>query len=919
MIPASTLYLVAALIGALALVTLALAVFLPQAATAHHRCDNETENEPKLSSLAARVPVSEIRDGLIVRRDGSFCAGWECSGIATQFASAERLEAVSGTLDAFIKGIRHPEVEFQFRYLIDYETPRVLEGRKALGNCANSAAGWLEENRLSFWRAGIDGGQMRSIRLLVFVSWKPKHTWETRSAASRFAAALWQGLVQDGLRKLANSVRSALKETRTTALVQRNRKEHNRLVAQFNHILETYSLGLQAITPLRRLTESELVELVHHALNPTERQLPKVNKQASGLMNTDWFEGVRLLDLGGIAKTVVTLSELPEATFASLLRPLMALDFSSEVVLNVRVPDQAAKVRKLRVLLKKSLAFQLRKDGSRRRDFQAAALEKDTVDTLASAVTSSQRIVEIEMAVVISTSTVAHSSAEREKAEQDLAHRVESVLQACGQMNGARGYREETALLSTFIAFLPGVHGVRKTNRDFTLLSGQAADFIPIERPWTGTGDGKLAFLARTREGTLLRFDPFSPELSNGNILVTGKTGSGKSFLIKQLLLQLQVLNPRIAIVTKGADYRALVELLGGQYREISLRTSLVKNAWDLQGNSVEPDSAQIAGVASLAAHMSGKTGSDDSVMLNFLEKAVRMTYERLLAIGKTPRFSDLKWTLEHYPCENTMIEQLAQLVALKLNRWTGEGVYAQLFDRETSPEFEKAEDVICYDIDGLKESPELQTAVAFTVARAIDQQIGRKDTGGNLRPTIAVFDEVWAMLADPMLGAEILTAFRTARKRYGSIIAASQGIEDFVGTAESPHTVGLAILQNTESKLICAQLGELSRLRDVLHLSELALEAVKELRNVSGHFAESYMLVANQPESSTVIQLTATPFDYWASTSNPVETEFRHKFAQEHPELSALEVIYRLGINHPKGLASSSSKNRKEIHATAF
>ena len=78
-------------------------------------------------------------------------------------------------------------------------------------------------------------------------------------------------------------------------------------------------------------------------------------------------------------------------------------------------------------------------------------------------------------------------------------------------------------------------------------------------------------------------------------------------------------------------------------------------------------------------------------------------------------------------------------------------------------------------------------------------------------------------------------------------------------------------------------------------------------------------MLVANQPESSTVIQLTATPFDYWASTSNPLETDFRQKFAQEHPELSALEVIYRLGMDHPKGLASPSLKNRKEVYATAL
>src|SRR5438046_3060637 len=540
MIQDSTLHLVVALIGALALVTLALAVFLPQAASGRHCSESRTENEPELSLLAARVPISEIRDGCIVRRDGSFCAGWECSGIATQFASAERLEAVSSALDALIKGIRHPEIGLQFRYVIDYETSRVLEARKAL--------------------------------------------------------------------------------------VQRNREEHHRLAAEFHQILETYRVGLEAIAPVRRLSEPQLVELVYHALNPTDRQLPTTEKQSAALMNTDWFEGVRLLDLGGILKAVVTLSELPEATFASLLRPLTALDFSSEVVLNVRVPDQAAKTRELRVLLKKSLAFQLRKDGSRRRDFQAAALEKDTVDTLASAITSSQRIVEIELAAVVSTSAVARSSAEREKAEQELAQRVESVLQAFGQINGARGYREETALLPSFIAFLPGVHGVRKTNREFTILSSQAADFVPIETPWTGTHDGKQAFLTRARERTCLRFDPSSRELSNGNILVTGKTGSGKSFLIKQLLLQLQVLNPRIAIVTKGADYRALVELLGGQYREISLRTNLVKNTWDLQGNSGEPDSAQIAGVASLAAQMAGKNGSVVSVTLTFLQTGVRLT-----------------------------------------------------------------------------------------------------------------------------------------------------------------------------------------------------------------------------------------------------------------------------------------------------
>src|SRR5579871_5046915 len=505
MIEPATVHLIAALVGALAMLTLALAVFLPQSAAARAQSNSEFTNGKTFSSLAARIPVSEIRDDLIVRRDGSFCAGWECSGIATQFADAERLEAVSNSLDAFIKGIRHPEIELQFRYVISCESPEVLERRKTHSHCVNPSATWLEENRISFWRSAIDAGQMRSIRLLVFLAWKPTRTWDTRSGGSRFAAALWQGLARDGFGKLPNILRTALNEARTKALVQRNRQEHNRLVADFNQILETHRIGLEAITPVRRLTEPELVQLLYQSLNPADCRISHRPSKDS-LLNTDWSEGVRYLDLGGTLKAVVTLSELPEATFASLLKPLMALDCSSEIVLNVRVPNQAAKVRKLRRLLKKSLAFQLRKDGSRRRDFQAAALEKDTVDTLTSAVTSSQRLVEMELAVIVATSNIAHTTAQRETAEQELAQRVESVLQAMGQMNGARGYREDTALLPTFVSFLPGVQAVRRTNREFTLLSGQAADFAPIEVPWMGTHDRTPGFLTRTREGTLLRF-----------------------------------------------------------------------------------------------------------------------------------------------------------------------------------------------------------------------------------------------------------------------------------------------------------------------------------------------------------------------------------------------------------------------------
>jgi hypothetical protein len=294
MIQPSTIHLVAALIGALALLTLALAVFLPYS-SAKTRSEWVGSGQKEVASLAARIPVSEIRDNLIVRRDGSFCAGWECAGIATQFASAERLEAMSSSVDAFIKGFRHPEIELQFRYVIDHERPQILQDRNTFTNCVNSPAAWLEENRLSFWRSAIDAGQVRSIKLIALLSWKPTRTWETRSAMSRFAAALWGGLARQGFSKLPNVMRLALTEAKTKALVQRNRIEHNRLVTEFNQLLGTYSLGLEAITQVRRLREPELIDLLYQSFNPADRQPINRSRDLESLLNTDWSEGIRFL------------------------------------------------------------------------------------------------------------------------------------------------------------------------------------------------------------------------------------------------------------------------------------------------------------------------------------------------------------------------------------------------------------------------------------------------------------------------------------------------------------------------------------------------------------------------------------------------------------------------------------------------
>jgi len=161
-----------------------------------------------------------------------------------------------------------------------------LKNGSRLGNCANSPAAWFEENRL---RSGL-GHRCGSDALDRFWPSSPgnRSNLGTHSGVSRFAAAFWQGLVHHGFGKLGSVLRSAAQELGTRAIVQRNRQEHI-VSSRIQSILEPTASASKHYFG-RRLSEAQLLELVYHALNPAERQVPKVQDASALLTNTDWLK-----------------------------------------------------------------------------------------------------------------------------------------------------------------------------------------------------------------------------------------------------------------------------------------------------------------------------------------------------------------------------------------------------------------------------------------------------------------------------------------------------------------------------------------------------------------------------------------------------------------------------------------------------
>ena len=241
-----------------------------------------------------------------------------------------------------------------------------------------------------------------------------------------------------------------------------------------------------------------------------------------------------------------------------------------------------------------------------------------------------------------------------------------------------------------------------------------------------------------------------------------------------------------------------------------------------------------------------------------------------------------------------------AQLAAIKLRSWTGEkGVYSKLFDRPTTISLDNP--WLFFNVEQLSDDPRLETAMSLLIAHATAQRA----SGAAGRRSITVLDECWFLLDSPVLAPEVVQLFRTARKRNASVWGISQTAEDFVGTESSPRLHGAGIVKNSSTKIIGQQPGDMSALRDHLHLNETALNEIKHFSApVKGKSADALLVIGEKAETTHTIRMSPTPVDYWIMTTFARERVYRSWWLEQCRGLSRMETYRKLADDFPFGLA---------------
>src|SRR5712672_1984609 len=849
--------------------------------------------------LCEQLKVRDITDDLFIQVNGSFVAGYKVSGINSYYASDEERNRTKLALEALVRSLPERSMRMQARFEISEGVGDLLGRYNREQRNPSPVLQALDRQQADAWsKKDAEGFYLRHF-LHFYFNWDPRihhHSpvleWKKKMRGSSFSMS-------------------------ATKCIERGRREHEDLVAEFRRLMSGVQATLQSTgMTLSQMSGDDLFLEIKRALHPlgddrvpyrrpgTSVTYESARSQITNVNIEDELD--EYLKIGGLLYSFISLKDLPDATFPGVLRELVVIDFPIVITAEIVLPDQAKSVKQYKSRLRKMTAAQKDIHGGFLLNVDAQVAEHQLIKVLQDLIASSLKSCEMSLTIAIRTSRPARKRMETEQAERILADRRQRVLHAIGRMNGARGIPETLAQKRFFFSSLPGQGETNK--RELDVLTLHAADLLPVEMPWIGTPNCPL-MLFETPYRQLIPFSPFDSTLGDANLLIMAKSGAGKTFMTQGFLLMMARAKPLISILERGDSYEPLVELMGGRVINVDLDGRETLNPWDLPAGETAPSNEKTAFLKNLTRHMIGESpGADTALLDNVLTDAIPRVYKRcaIRYSNPIPTFNDLREELANWRDADKMqrIMDEARLAAIKLRSWTGEsGIYANLFDRPTTMQLDS--DWLFFNVEGLSSDPRLETAMSMLVASAM----ASRATGKTGRPSITVLDECWFLLDSPVLAPEVVQLFRTARKRNSSVWGISQTVEDFVGTESKPRPHGAGIVKNSTTKIIGQQPGDMTALRDHLHLNETALNQIKHFSApIKGKSADALIVIGEKAETTHTIRMSPTTVDYWIMTTYSRERVYRSWWLNrwlEHRETAPLIEAYReLAERFPAGLA---------------
>jgi len=339
-------------------------------------------------------------------------------------------------------------------------------------------------------------------------------------------------------------------------------------------------------------------------------------------------------------------------------------------------------------------------------------------------------------------------------------------------------------------------------------------------------------------------------ELLNGNGFVLGVSGSGKSFTAKREMVSLALsTKDDIIVIDPEAEYRPLIEGLGGEVINISATSSNHINAMDMEqgyGDGENPVVLKSEFLLSLCEQLMGSQALSakeksiiDRCTANVYRAYIRRSYQ-----GKPPTLQDFHAELLHQP------EPEAQDVALAIELFT-EGSL-NTFAKPTNVDTHSR--ILCYDIRDLGKQL-LPVGMLVVLDSVFNRVIRNRSLGKN---TWVYIDEIYILFQHEYSANFLFTLWKRVRKYGACCTGLTQNIDDLLQS----HTAR-TMLANSEFLVMLNQAAtDRVELAKLLNISDTQLSYITNVDFGRGLIKCGSTIVPfmdNFPKQTQLYQLMTT------------------------------------------------------------
>lgn len=385
-------------------------------------------------------------------------------------------------------------------------------------------------------------------------------------------------------------------------------------------------------------------------------------------------------------------------------------------------------------------------------------------------------------------------------------------------------------------------------NMDTTSL----ATTFPFTTSELSANEGILYGINEGNE-SLVIFDRFT--LENANMVVFGKSGSGKSYFVKLEIIRSLMFGTEVLIIDPENEYEALTKTLGGEYIRFQFGSTTKINPFDLTFLKTERGGESELNQKILSLHgffrvvMGQLTPTEDAL----LDRALVLTYKQkgitpdpATQTKEPPLMEDLYKTLIG------MEDPIARGLADRIEKFV-RGSLVGIFDQQTNVEIKNP--LTVFSIRDLEE--ELRPIAMYLILDFIWTKVRR-----SLKRRVLVVDEAWYMMKYPDSANFLNSIAKRSRKYYLGLTTITQDVEDFMSIE-----LGKTIIQNSSLQVLLKQ-------------SAAAIDRIGEAFNLSD--GEKQLLLSSEVgkglffagPAHAAIRIIASPQEHALATTRPQDFE---------------------------------------------